>query len=243
MRPDAYRYIRPDISRFMPAGSPIYSGHNVVKYFWPVERDDDAQSCARKFSLDQPRVPAGSPAGGQWTSDAVANNLGLNDQRVVSDASPDDLKPGTRVAQDGRPVDLLEERALGGHAIEGHVSKGEESLLQRVRREAAQAIGNGNFFEGMRFGSFTSLEAANKLVNSTLAQNPVEVDLVASGVSPRTEIVARFSSPTGYEAYMRNERSQPYIRPTYDVGVVIVPDRRAAKGYRVDTAYPMKLGR
>ena len=61
------------------------------------------------FDPDQPRVPAGNPDGGQWTS---GGGGGLNDPRVLSDATPDDAWiPGARYAQsDGPryPVDLSE---------------------------------------------------------------------------------------------------------------------------------------
>lgn len=83
------------------------------------------------------------------------------------------------------------------------------------------------------------LEAANKLVNSTVDQNQVKVDLVIGGLSSREELYAEFGSPTGYEAYARTERSTPYIRETDGVLVVIVPDEISAKGYRVLTAYPV----
>ena len=114
------------------------------------------------------------------------------------------------------------------------------SLRSRARRAAEN---KGDFFEGVRIGSFSSLEAANKLVNATVAQNPDKVERVTSGSSPRQELEARFDSPTGYEAYARTERSQPYIRNTNGVVVVIVPDARTAKGYRVDTAFPVNFDR
>lgn len=55
---------------------------------------------ARKYSPDQPRVPAGEPGGGRWTDgggagDQADNNLQIateaprNDPRVISDASPE----------------------------------------------------------------------------------------------------------------------------------------------------------
>lgn len=50
------------------------------------------------FNPDQPRVPAGNPDGGQWTS--AAGNGRLNDPHIVSDVTPDnDWKPGARYAQ------------------------------------------------------------------------------------------------------------------------------------------------
>ena len=80
-------------------------------------------------------------------------------------------------------------------------------------------------------------------MNATIAQNLGKIELVTSGRSPREELVGRFDSVTGYEAYARTERSQPYIRDTDGVMVVIIPDRRAEKGYRVDSAFPVRFGR
>ena len=42
-----------------------------------------------------------------------------------------------------RPIDLLEERDLGGHAIEEHVGKSESYLKGRVRDEADRTIVRG----------------------------------------------------------------------------------------------------
>jgi len=168
-----------------------------------------------------------------------------SDGQVLSDESPDPIRPSAQYAQNeprGRAIDLLEEQRLGGHAIEGHVGKSQDFLLARVRRQALDAERDG-YAEGLKVGSFSSLESANKLVSATVARNPALVDLVASGRSGRKELDARFDAPTGYEAYARTERSQPYIRDTYDVRVIIVRDGRAAKGFRVDTAYPGNFGR
>ena len=203
----------------------------------------------RKYSPSQPRVPAGNPYGGQWTSggggagDTPATGSG---GQVLSDESPDPIRPGAQYAQNeprGRPIDLLEERRLGGHAIEGHVGKSQQFLLNRAREDALSAERKGDFVDGIRVGSFSSLEAANRLVNGTITQNPAKVERVASGQSPREERTGRFDSITGYEAYARNERSQPYIRDTDGVVVVIVRDRQAAKGWRVDSAFPVRFGR
>jgi hypothetical protein len=92
--------------------------------------------------------------------------------------------------------------------------------------------------EDIRSGSFPSVEAASKLVNSTLAQNRTLVDLVASGRVYEVRVAARFSSPTGIEAYARNGRAQPIIRETNGVGVFIRHDPASPRGYRVITAYP-----
>jgi hypothetical protein len=53
-----------------------------------------AETCRKGgFNPDQPRVPAGNPDGGQWTSG------GGNDPRVLSDATPDnEWSPGAQYA-------------------------------------------------------------------------------------------------------------------------------------------------
>ena len=103
--------------------------------------------------------------------------------------------------------------------------KSHEFLLARVREHALSAERKGDFFQGFRVGSFSSLEAANRLVNATVAQNPAKIERIMSGQSPREELVGRFDSITGYEAHMRSERTQPYIRETDGVVVVSISDR------------------
>ncbi|WP_319796870.1 hypothetical protein [Nitrobacter sp.] len=56
LRPDAARWVRPDVAWFLPPGA------DVAKAF---------PALARKYSPDQPRVPAGNPDGGQWTDSGV----------------------------------------------------------------------------------------------------------------------------------------------------------------------------
>jgi hypothetical protein len=211
---------------------------------------------ARKYSPDQPRVPSGNPDGGQWTDGAATG--GISSGRLGRDASiaeeggnlglfqiapRDNTVVGVRLAGDaGRPVDLREERELGGHAT-SHIGRSEQSLLSEMQETLASAGRKGDAGDGLRDGSFPSLEAANKLVNSTISRNSDKVSLVANGVLPRANLDADFPSPTGIEAFARTERSQPYIRDTYGVRVVIVPDNRSSKGYRVETAFPQNRGR
>jgi glycerate kinase len=75
-------------------------------------------------------------------------------------------------------------------------------------------------------------------VNSTLAQNQAIVEEVVTGIRSHAVVFAKFKSVTGIEAVAPNVRSQPYIRETYGVGVVIVHDRSSPKGYTVWTAFP-----
>lgn len=138
----------------------------------------------------------------------------------------------------GYPIDLQEDEGFG-HTIRDHVGKSEDYLLSVVRTLAARAERLGDMANGLREGSFPSLEAANKLVNSTVGQNQSTVNLVVSGTLQGAQIDADFPSPTGYEAFARTERSTPYIRPTYGVHVVIARDQDYPKGYRVVTAFPV----
>jgi hypothetical protein len=210
------RWMRPDAYRWIRP--------DAARFLVPgTDPRDVFPALQRKFNPDQPRVPAGNPDGGQWTD----GGGGLEQ---------------IQYRPERRPIDLLEERNLGGHAIERHVGRSDASLLNAVNDAASYARRNG-WANGLREGSFPSLEAANKLVNSTVARNPDKVDKVVNGISGKENLDAVFGSPTGSEAYAATERSQPYIRETYGVRVVIVPDRRSEKGYRVETAFPQNLGR
>jgi Bacterial CdiA-CT RNAse A domain len=96
----------------------------------------------------------------------------------------------------------------------------------------------GDFVVGKRIGSFTDIAAANRLVNATLLRNRDRVDRVAEGKSPLEELDAIFEEPTGKEAFAPDERTDPRIRLTWGVRVVIVNDRRTPRGYLVITAFP-----
>src|ERR1043166_8942698 len=95
-----------------------------------------------------------------------------------------------------------------------------------------------DFVVGKRIGSFTDMAAANRLVNATLLRNRDRVDRVAEGKSSLAELDAIFEEPTGKEAFAPDERTDPRIRLTWGVRVVIVNDRRTSRGYHVITAFP-----
>src|SRR3954447_10516180 len=126
-----------------------------------------------KYSPSQPRVPAGNPRGGRWTdrsggggtvvgpsqdtgqgtATSLAQPMGNVELGDVSGSSDvGDLfqitpavpgAGGVQVAVDGRPVDLLEEQR-DGHAVEDHVRKTDQWLLNDVRSRAASAINKGD---------------------------------------------------------------------------------------------------
>jgi hypothetical protein len=68
MRPNAHLYIRQDAGRFMAPGAPRLVGAEVVKYFESVAGSErDLPTAERKYSPNQPRIPAGRFGGGRWT--------------------------------------------------------------------------------------------------------------------------------------------------------------------------------
>ena len=78
-RPNAHLFVRPDWRRFVPQDQ---DDHPLAFY-------------ENKYRADQPRVPAGSREGGQWTADGAGSGSQptdkppINDPRVISDATPD----------------------------------------------------------------------------------------------------------------------------------------------------------
>jgi hypothetical protein len=227
-------------------------------------RDPRLRSHVIKYNADQPRVPAGEHGGGRWTSGAGGSAIDAGSAPLAPAPQPSErgpqyaaLDPGIRTdaspaaaattqvaagpGQSGYPIDLLEEEQRGGHTIAQHVGKSSQFLSSIITDQEIRSQRHGDLAQGLKEGSFTSLEAANKLVNSTVASNQTEVNLVASGLLPMAIVDAKFSSPTGYEAFAKTERSTPYIRDTYGVRVIIVRDPSSPRGYRVLTAFPMNF--
>ena len=75
---NAFRFVRPDWRRFVKPGSDAWLLYELYE---------------RKFNSDQPRVPAGSSEGGQWTGDGGAAS--------VSDGGPE-TQIATRISPSRR---------------------------------------------------------------------------------------------------------------------------------------------
>jgi hypothetical protein len=81
--------------------------------------------------------------------------------------------------------------------------------------------------------------AANKLVSSTLAQNPLIVERVSSGRLGGAVVIGEFGgSPTGYEAYATSPRSPIYFGTTTQVTVVFSYHPNYPSNIFILTAYP-----
>ncbi len=159
-------------------GSAAGDDWNGVSPTWSVESElaarrvvlaaEKVASTLRKagFYADQPRDDRG-----RWT------DTGAGDGEAGGEVDPELILVGGAHGGAGRPVDLLDEEAAGGHTVKQHVAKSDQYLLARIRGEQGQF---GIFtVSRRRVGTFTSVEAANKLVNSTLAENAETVAAVA----------------------------------------------------------------
>lgn len=198
-------------------------------------------SIKRNFDPDQPRAPAGLPNGGQWPKIPNAGN--------PSARSPNRQRIAQATDRFGNPlIDLHREEAKGGHTISRHVGKSREWLVNRIVQNQATLV---PFTVGIyRAGSFSSLEAATKLIRSTIAQNRSLIEArLKSAPNKQLEFVSTFRTPTGIEAYLPNtERNRPrlfrpkqvhpVVRPTYSVHVVLRPYPNSPSGYRLVTAFP-----
>jgi hypothetical protein len=206
-----------------------------------------------KYNPSQPRVPAGNPLGGQWTDRSgdqsqgtgLAQPMGSVDLGDVTGSSDvGDLRPddtgvdGVQLA--GEPVDLLEQEQRGGHTIGEHAGMTYDYLKSRAREEARRTLERGDYFDGFSVGSFTSVQSANRLVNSTISDNQDKIDQAMRDGENRVLVSKSFKSPTGYEAYLARAHAEPVIRNTFSVEVLIRPDPGSARGWRVHTAYPVR---
>jgi hypothetical protein len=111
-------------------------------------------TCKANFNPSQPRVPAGSPDGGQWTGGGGGSGGGgrngggsggggggINERRVLSDApsEDDELKPGTQLAQLRGPRGPGAIRWINGQPFQ--LSPGQTTRAQIAEAQLADAIG------------------------------------------------------------------------------------------------------
>jgi Bacterial CdiA-CT RNAse A domain len=196
----------------------------------------ELRAALKKYSADQPRVPAGNPDGGQWSTGDGGSGLPSSSSGAASDepehrtqyaardtgtltdetkvapanSSAHDDSAEVHVAQatdwQNLPVNLVEEEAPNGV---GH------AIARHVAKSDAEL--KAEFPEDSyygwtqdvipkREGSFDSIENANDLVNRTLRANGDKVDLVVSGKLDFAFMETRFGFVTGYEVY----RPDPY---------------------------------
>jgi hypothetical protein len=222
-----------------------------------------------KYSPTQPRIPKRNPGGGQWTriggggqspAPGVAKPMGnvdigagSSETEALFNIAPGGSGTDSANSSDGvlkvaaadserfyTPV-LAEEDAIGGHTLRRHSERTDSSLIDWLNSDYKR-IRTGNL-EITEFpeaeGTFRSKEEANDLVNQVLKRNKDKVDQVAAGTLDFAKLQHRFGFVTGREAFRPNGDSEPYIRDTYSVRVVIRHSARSWRGYRVHTAFPV----
>jgi hypothetical protein len=151
LRPDAARFMRPDYKRYLQS--------DYERRFLPPGLD-------AKYRPDQPRVPAGNPDGGQWTSEGGGSATEESDGTVELSASrrrspPSEPTPGQAArlaAAEARAQDALQRvRQLDPswrptpsvtETVEGRIAAREAEAREaeaRLRALAEVGIGPGPF--------------------------------------------------------------------------------------------------
>ncbi|CAJ0851850.1 hypothetical protein AMST5_00479 [freshwater sediment metagenome] len=195
----------------------------------------------RRYSPGQPRVPAGSAEGGQWTSGGGGGSSGaglIGNVAILAENPTRFLESSIEtIQQTDFAVDLLDEEAQGGHAIARHVARSIEELIRRADRNRI-GVGNIGIYED-RIGSFKSLILANSFVNRVLSQSSSLISEVINGKRRRAVLESWFDQPTGYESHRSSFRAKVIIRDTHGVRVIIEHAPRLHKGFRIITAFPV----
>ena len=192
MRPDAQRYIRPDAQRFFRPGT----FESFV-----------AQHLERKYD-GQPRVPAGNPEGGQWTDEGGAG--GRNDPRIISDADPEAVRPGSQYAQNRTGRGGGARIRIGGREVE--LEPGQAACLSEVHARAEAAIARVRELDPNWRPPASAYETAEGLIRSreadAAAAQARASELGRAGIGPgpfaRESIAAR-SSERAFTAAEREE--------------------------------------
>jgi hypothetical protein len=126
MRPDAYRFVRPDWRRFVKPGSEL----------WTL-----CESIERKYSPDQPRVPAGSSDGGQWTGDG-GSGVGDRQRPGMSTDVRSILDKAKQLAASGRSKSYLRCLDLCSPILEEFQPPGSDINKWEFHRCMAACLGN-----------------------------------------------------------------------------------------------------
>lgn len=182
------------------------------------------------FNPDQPRVPAGNPDGGQWTSGGgIPARVRLADASpvaspgpVMSDATPDPIRPGAQYAAGPTQITIHPSALTGISTIDGTTKKLVSTLatvmdaveyLPGLRPQEYGKLVHSAFAIAVRAGNFPGIGFFD--VGTTFGIDP-DAHYGSKG-SIRTDVV------------LRNEVGD--IIAIYDVktGDAFIDPRRAAK--------------
>lgn len=204
----------------------------IEQYIWRSQddtkvRDSHAEYDDQVFRWDD--HPAGGHPGEAHNCRCYAEPIAPAPQSNVILADFDGSVP---------PQDLSVHEAGGGHTIALHVGKSEGFLVGSVSTPRGRTL--FAILYRWRHGTFPSLEAAQRLTNSNLAQNSEIVNAVARGELPDAFVTSTFNSITGTEAYRIAQRtSSPVrVRRTFGVGTFIRHAPDMPNGFIIVTSYP-----
>ena len=181
------------------------------------------------FNPNQPRVPAGESAGGQWIDTGIGTSKRPSSPHLVH-----------LIADTPRPyqVDLqTEEGHFGAHTIDRHVGRRTDEILVEMGPTA-------HWWEPGRFvmrrnGTFRTLDEANYYVNDILRENTDTINAYISGIETRRLFLTKdYGYKTGVEWYRSDAYTDPILRDTYGVGVAIARAPKHRFGFVVLTAFP-----
>ena len=232
---------RPDQLR-VPAGNP--DGGQ-----WTDEGGGGANlrdRVARNRPREDTKPASSTPSAESTPAAATSTPQTYRDDFVPGDQQPIDGAEIIPAAGEGGNygVNLLDDEGKNGaHTIAKHIHYDDASLLSTARSTQQKYLKQYRLGERRNgeivVGAFTSLEAANKLVNATISDNK---GMFAMFLASKDYVLLRstFSEPTGREAYASNLWSGFKVRDTWSVNVLLMKDPSALKGYRVHTAFPSR---
>ncbi len=159
MRPDAQRWLRPDAHRFMRPACAVDRAPSLYD---------------RKYSPDQPRVPAGNPDGGQWTGEGgnspTPTRLAQLDGRVTdADGSPYYKQGGHHEV----PRQLYRGWALRPETRQVFEKSTTGTIPQLHFRDAPDGIRQGHFWSGPSGPHGIYNEAIKELSDNFLDRNRI----------------------------------------------------------------------
>jgi hypothetical protein len=202
-----------------------------------------------KYSDTQPRWPAGDPRGGQWRpkeggdgENAADEQGSLSDGSALFGEAPDGtpIEPAGALTDD--PVRLQDEEGgmHGGHTINRHVGRTDDSLISDyLSRRSERQVGSRTIrIQEVPVGTFDSHENANDLVNRTIRERRADIEAALTRGNERLVLIHRFGFRTGREAWSDTVSSEPFIRPTYGILLVLQKDPVTRRDYRIVTAFP-----
>ena len=121
------------------------------------------------------------------------------------------------------------------------MGKTDQELLSRLEKERfefrTQNLRIINYTTAI--GTFRTLEDANTLVNDALRANVSTVNSVARRDSLVEIINYRVGSVIGVEAYRPSGDQPSYIRPAFEVRIVLWHLPNAPSGFGIRTAFPV----